>query len=472
MRYRMLLPMTLATALLLPGPPAGAHESGTAAATGERASGVTPTPRPSYAPQDPADSLWRAARAALNENEYRRAAQLFRQITTRHPRSAYAADAFYFEALALSRLNTPAELRTARQRLRDLEQRFPNAANLRDARELAVRIDGQLARQGDAEAAARVAERSQPAAAPRAPTRRAPTRPSAAGCPDDGGVRAAALNALLVMESSQALPLLREVMANRHECNAPLRRQAIFLIAQKHAADAEDVLLDAVRNDPDRQVRENAIFWLSQVPGERAVDALVQVLRGSDDRRVQERAVFALSQHRHPRAAETLRAWALRDDASLESRRQAVFWLGQQPGQSAFLRDVYARSSDTRLKESVLFAMSQSRDAGSERWLIDIALNEREPVNVRKQALFMVAQHTALPTRELIGLYDRVTDREMRRHLMFVFFQRSDSEIVDKMMDIARNDADPEVRKQAIFWLGQSKDPRVARFLLDIIGGS
>ena len=35
--------------------------------------------------------------------------------------------------------------------------------------------------------------------------------------------------------------------------------------------------------------------------------------------------------------------------------------------------------------------------------------------------------------------------------------------------DIAKNDKDPELRKKAIFWLGQSHDPRVQQFLLDLI---
>jgi hypothetical protein len=40
---------------------------------------------------------------------------------------------------------------------------------------------------------------------------------------------------------------------------------------------------------------------------------------------------------------------------------------------------------------------------------------------------------------------------------------------MDKMFDIARNDKDPDLRKKAIFWLGQSRDPRVQQFLMDLI---
>jgi hypothetical protein len=36
-------------------------------------------------------------------------------------------------------------------------------------------------------------------------------------------------------------------------------------------------------------------------------------------------------------------------------------------------------------------------------------------------------------------------------------------------MDVARNNRNPEVRKQAMFWLGQSKDPRAVQFFEDIL---
>ena len=36
---------------------------------------------------------------------------------------------------------------------------------------------------------------------------------------------------------------------------------------------------------------------------------------------------------------------------------------------------------------------------------------------------------------------------------------------MDKLLDIAKNDPDRDMRKQAVFWLGQSGDPRAADLL-------
>jgi len=38
-----------------------------------------------------------------------------------------------------------------------------------------------------------------------------------------------------------------------------------------------------------------------------------------------------------------------------------------------------------------------------------------------------------------------------------------------KLMDVARADASRELRKLAIHWLGQSRDPRALKFLQDIL---
>ena len=69
----------------------------------------------------------------------------------------------------------------------------------------------------------------------------------------------------------------------------------------------------------------------------------------------------------------------------------------------------------------------------------------------------------------LVRLYDSITDREMREQLVFVYSQRNEREAMDKMIDIARRDPDPEIRKRALFWIGQSKDPRATQLIQDIL---
>ena len=129
----------------------------------EHAARRTPPARPRRLPPaawlqgDPADSVYRAARAALDRRDYRQAAELFAQVPARFPRSGYAADAYYWRAFSLYRVGGTSQLREALAALDLQRERFPKAATKGDAKALASRIQGELARQGDPAAAAMVA---------------------------------------------------------------------------------------------------------------------------------------------------------------------------------------------------------------------------------------------------------------------------------------------------------------------------
>jgi HEAT repeat protein len=273
------------------------------------------------------------------------------------------------------------------------------------------------------------------------------------------------------MDADRALPILTKVLARRDPCSVVLRRKAVFLVSQKHNEQTADLLMSIARNDPDSEVREQAVFWLGQVPDEKAVDLLEQVLRTAKDEDLQNKAIFALSQHRSPRASAILRDYAVRDGTSDDLRGQAIFWLGQRSSadNNDFLRSLYSKLSSEELKDKVLFSLAQRKGQGNEKWLMDIAMNNNENIELRKKALFWAGQSgVALP--EIGALYSRLTDREMKEQVIFVLSQRSnDRTAVDKLIDIAKTDKDPELRKKAIFWLGQSRDPRAQQVLLDLI---
>jgi HEAT repeat protein len=260
------------------------------------------------------------------------------------------------------------------------------------------------------------------------------------------------------------------VLARRDPASVCLRQKAVFLVAQGGGEGVEGILLAAARSDPDPKVREQAVFWLSQVEGEQAVGALDSILRTSKDRGVQEKAVFALSQHDSPRARQALRTYAERPDLPADLREKAIFWIGQSGGSEneAFLRSLFGRLREEELRKKVLFSISQMGGSENGRWLLGVARDRAQALEMRKQALFWAGQ-SGVPLADLATLYDASDDREMREQLLFVYSQREESAAADKLLEIAKRDPDPELRKKALFWLGQSDDPRAAKALQDII---
>ena len=69
----------------------------------------------------------------------------------------------------------------------------------------------------------------------------------------------------------------------------------------------------------------------------------------------------------------------------------------------------------------------------------------------------------------MASIYEKLTDRELKYQLIWVLSDTRDRAGLDKLVEIAQKDRDPEMRKKAIFWLGQKNDPRIRQILLDII---
>ncbi len=423
--------------------------------------------------KDQADSLYREARSALNSGDYDRAARMFRDIRRRYPDSQYVPNSYYWEAFALYRTASEENLQRALELLERQADAYPNASTIEDAKQLVVRVSGALARRGDAAAAERVVGLAAPAAAPAPADAPAPAPRAGIGRQksEEDDLAVAALNALMQMDAERAIPVLKKVLERRDAASVEVRRRAVFIVAQQDSDESGRILLDAARNDPDAEVRANAVFWLSQVEGEDAVIALDSILQFSTDRKVQEKAVFALSQHESERSDQALRSYVQRDDVPEDLRHNAIFWIGQTDSEEnmEFLRQLFGRLESDKLRERVIFALAQSESEENSRWLMEVAMDPNQSIEMRKKALFWAGQMGEVSVTDLTQLYDSMTDQELRGQILFVLSQRDEPEALDKLMDIARSDPNQEFRRKAIFWLGQSDDPRVAEFLLEII---
>ena len=426
------------------------------------ASATTTTFMPTSIARDPADSLYKAAREALANGDYSRAAALFHDVAAQYPQSALIPDAMYYEAFAHYRSGESSDLQAARDILASLHSKYPSYRGRSDASALATRVCGALAQQGDASCAAQISREAQSTVASSSQSNR--------DCNNGDDDRAAALNALLQMDSDRAMPILEKVLARRDACSATLRRRAVMLVAQKQTPQTVDILLRTAQSDPDPDVRGQAVFWLSQVPGDRTVQVLSDMLRTSSDPNIRDKEIFALSQNKSPRALELLRQYATEASAPKDLRSKAIFWLGQDhsAGSDAFMQSLYSKLTDPELKEKALFALSQEHEGDNGAWLLDLAKRQSEPLEMRKKALFYAGQGGAT-TAQIASFYDALPPGEMREQAVFVLSQRNDKAALDKLISIARTDKDPDVRKRAIFWLGQSHDPRAVQFLQELI---
>ena len=406
-----------------------------------------------------AESRYREARQALNRSQFEVAASLFERVRSDFPQSEYVADSFYYQGFALYRLGSSPRLRAARELLRQQAERHPDAATREDGEALLVRISGELARTGDTDARASVTGRA------------------AQPCDDEEQeLKSMALSALMNMDEERAVPILRGVLENQNECSQELRSEAVFILSQKMSDDVVPLMVQLAIDDPDpsSEVREAAVFALSQTQDPRAEDALERILTTSDDREVQEQALFALSQRSSDRARRVLRDYAASDSVDPDLRETAIFWVGQgeAPESFDFLNQIFESTQDSDVKESVVFAITQTNDPRLAAWLLARVRDSSEDMEARERALFWYGQASEgdVDVAELLGLYQEVGDPELKEAVLFGLSQRLDEDAaLEALIEIARTEEDSEVVENALFWLGQSEDPRAVEFLLEII---
>jgi HEAT repeats len=103
--------------------------------------------------------------------------------------------------------------------------------------------------------------------------------------------------------------------------------------------------------------------------------------------------------------------------------------------------------------------------------LLRLARNPAVPQETRRAAVFWLAEAAgAVVARTLDSIAgDSAGDRDVRKQAVFALSQRSSNEGVPALLRIARTNPDPELRKTALFWLGQSEDPRAVALFEEIL---
>jgi HEAT repeat protein/TolA-binding protein len=421
-------------------------------------------PRDPWKSDDPADSLYRVAREALNRGEYRRAAQLFSDITQKFPKSEYAQDCRYWEAFSRYRLGGTDDLRQALKILDGMDVARMTRASRESAVDipaLRARVQGALAARGDKDSEERLKREAA----------------QNDGCDrEEVSVRAEALAALGQMDMQAALPVVKKVLARRDECTVELRRRALYLVGRQADSSAAGIILDVARNDPNAGIRGEAMRWLPRVAGDGAVPQLEELLRTSNDEQTQRAAVYALAAMDSDRGRKAIRTLIERPDASERLRYEAIASLGRERegrGVSAedvaYLRSLYGKLESARLREAVLMSLSRIDTAENQQFLITVARNENEQPSLRAAATQRLGRMQSVSASDIAKLYAVADARSLREQILYALSQRKEPEAIDKMMEIARKDTDPQIRRTAISLLARSNNERAKKLLQELI---
>ncbi len=164
---------------------------------------------------------------------------------------------------------------------------------------------------------------------------------------------------------------------------------------------------------------------------------------------------------------QKIRTYSL--DCQIDGGALTLFWIdGVAPGQSVALLKTFVADADKNRSEPALSAMALHKDPSAGTALFDLAKNGT--TRIRERALFWIARRAESKAASTISdVIERDPDVEVKKQAVFALSQLPKDEGVPLLIALARTSSNSAVRKQAYFWLGQSKDPRAVAFFEEVL---
>ena len=135
---------------------------------------------------------------------------------------------------------------------------------------------------------------------------------------------------------------------------------------------------------------------------------------------------------------------------------------------SAYLMQIAATAEERAAKDAIFPALMADAPAPALA-LLAIAKDERRPREVRTNATFWVAQSAGDRVSEGLQELTNDPDKQVRESAVFSLSQRPNDESVPALIRLARTHRDPSIRRNAVFWLGQKRDPRALAYFEEVL---
>src|SRR5262245_44073196 len=202
----------------------------------------------------------------------------------------------------------------------------------------------------------------------------------------------------------------------------------------------------AVDGQVDDETKILALTGIMNNDPDRAIDIIQQMLKGNASSRIKDRALFVLSQSSSQKARDLLSQIA-KDGGNPQLQLRAIHYLGIMGGASNrdTLDQVYRSSQTVEVKRAIIRSFMVS---GDKTRVLGLAKSEQDAA-LRGEAIQQLGVMGA--HAELEQLYATETSVDNKKRIVQAMFVGGAS---DKMIDLAKNEKDPVLRKAAVRNLG------------------
>jgi HEAT repeat protein len=368
-----------------------------------------------------ADSAYRSGTRALDSGRWEQAIQQFQRVI--EAGGARVDGAMYWIAWAQSKQGNSA---AALESLTRLRQSYPNSRWVTEARALEVEI-----RQASGQ----------------------PVRPEVVA---DDELKLMALNSLFRMEDQRAIPMLDKILKGTG--SPKLKERALFVLAQNGSAKARQMVADIAKGGGNPDLQAKAVNYLGVFGGAESRQTLVEIYKTSTSIEV-KRSIIRASVPSGDR--ERLLEIAKTEQAA-ELRAEAVQQLGALGAQDELLQ-LYQTDLSPDVRRRIVQAMFAGHNPDRLIRLLKIETDEA----LRRSIVQNLGQMgSAQGTDVLVSLYGTEKDNAVRRAIIDAF---SDERSVKVLIDLARKEMDPNLKKRIVERLSSVKSSEATDYFLELL---
>ena len=356
---------------------------------------------------------YRDAQSALDQAQWDEAVRRFSSVADQ--KNADSDAAIYWKAYAELKLGRRSE---ALQSLRGLRSAYPKSVWIDDADALEIAITGGAQATGgsgggSASAGAVVAGQSSASA--------------------EEDLQLYALDGLMQMDSTRALPILEKILAGNRSLQ--VKQRALFVLSQSDEPRARTVLVETAKSGKPVELQLEAVRSLGIAGDPEDIRALSEIYRATLE-------AFMIAGEEQPILA------AARAESDPALRGKAIELLGALDSTAA-LAELYKSDGSREVKGKILEGMMI---AGDKRQLLAAARSEPDR-ELRGKAIELLG--AAGGDEELVELYAATEDRELRGKIVEGLMIAGNGKA---MIGLLRKEKDPELKKKLVQMLSMMDD--------------
>jgi HEAT repeat protein len=290
-----------------------------------------------------------------------------------------------------------------------------------------------------------------------------------------------AIQGLMNSDPERAMPLLEKVL---NGSGTPREKsKALFVIAQSGSPQAQTILVRVAKGQSNPDLQRKAIEYLGMFGGgvrggaeggvEGGVTGGVTGGVGAGGHRGSVLAEIYAASNDESVKRTILRSYmvsgdkadlfaAAKSEKEVTLRREAIRQLGLVHGVDE-LQQLYQKESSPEVKREILQAFFL---AGESNRLMEAAKSEKDP-EVRRAAVRNLGLiNSSDSAKALQSIYSNETDRDVRKEVLNAYFIQANAA---GLVNIARGEKDPELKKEAVSKLALMHDKAATDYLMEIL---